>query len=388
MEIVNLHDETNGVSRQTYRDIVDIGTMLSSAVDRLRRQAQVVKYRKERNLSAKQLQARTLELKKAKEWKNTVKVEANKKDALLHRAKEAEKGIDSLTEAIKLSENELVKALKREEKLQQRVNDLEPSVAKVRLENRSLLKKQKEQISKMESAEKEHKKELEKLRKRLEKAEMQLKTIHGSRNIKNSELHRKLGMAINQKISAENKLKRAQNALHSSKNEIKIQLGNARRADEKERVALALESEFNVFRSKTQGELTVLKDRAEAAEKMCDELMVALTRASGSSATLKTQNETAEHELQKFAAIVDVLKQSLADSRARNRSLELTLAEFGIDEKHWTAAKNTENINATNSKSANKRSPPGVKRTSFGTTLDQMEQVVTEARQFRLHTYT
>ena len=123
MEIVNLHDETNGVSRQTYRDIVDIGTILSSAVDRLRRQAQVVKYRKERNLSAKQLEARTLELKKAKEWKNTVKVEANKKDALLHRAMEAEKGIDSLTEAIKLSENELVKALKREEKLQQRVND-------------------------------------------------------------------------------------------------------------------------------------------------------------------------------------------------------------------------------------------------------------------------
>ena len=111
MEIVNLHDETNGVSRQTYRDIVDIGTILSSAVDRLRRQAQVVKYRKERNLSAKQLEARTLELKKAKEWKNTVKVEANKKDALLHRAMEAEKGIDSLTEAIKLSENELVKAL-------------------------------------------------------------------------------------------------------------------------------------------------------------------------------------------------------------------------------------------------------------------------------------
>ena len=117
MEIVNLHDETNGVSRQTYRDIVDIGTILSSAVDRLRRQAQVVKYRKERNLSAKQLEARTLELRKAKEWKNTVKVEANKKDALLHRAMEAEKGIDSLTEAIKLSENELVKALKREEKL-------------------------------------------------------------------------------------------------------------------------------------------------------------------------------------------------------------------------------------------------------------------------------
>ena len=78
----------------------------------------------------------------------------------------------------------------------------------------------------------------------------------------------------------------------------------------------------------------------------------------------------------------------MADSRARSRSLELTLAEFGIDEKHWTTAKNTENINATNSKSANKRSPPGVKRTSFGTTLDQMEQVVTEARQFRLHTYT
>ena len=379
MEIVNLHDETNGVSRQTYRDIVDIGTILSSAVDRLRRQAQVVKYRKERNLSAKQLEARTLELKKAKEWKNTVKVEANKKDALLHRAMEAEKGIDSLTEAIKLSENELVKALKREEKLQQRVNDLEPSVAKVKLENRSLLKKQKEQTSKMESAEKEHKKELDKLRKRLEKAEMQLKTIHGSRNIKNSELHRKLGMAINQKISAENKLKRAQNALHSSKNEIKIQLGNAlRRADEKERVALALESEFNVFRSKTQGELTVLKDRAEAAEKMCDELMVALTRASGSSATLKTRNETAEHELQKFAAIVDVLKQSLAESRARNRSLELTLAEFGIDEKHWTTAKST-----IDSKHANRQSPTGTNRTSFGTTLDQMEATLIEAQQFR-----
>ena len=81
----------------------------------------------------------------------------------------------------------------------------------------------------MERAEKEHKKELDKLRKRLEKAEMQLKTIHGSRNVKNSELHRKLGMAINQKISAENKLKRAQNALHSSKNEVKSSLEMLRR---------------------------------------------------------------------------------------------------------------------------------------------------------------
>ena len=122
----------------------------------------------------------------------------------------------------------------------------------------------------------------------------------------------------------------------------------------------------------------MLKDRAEAAEKMCDELMVALTRASGSSATLKTRNETAEHELQKFAAIVDVLKQSLAESRARNRSLELTLAEFGIDEKHWTTAKST-----IDSKHANRQSPTGTNRTSFGTTLDQMEATLIEAQQFR-----
>ena len=172
---------------------------------------------------------------------------------------------------------------------------------------------------------------------------MQLKSIHAHRNIKNSELHRKLGMAMNQKISAENKLRRVQNALHSSKSELKMQLGDAlKRADEKERISLALESELKIFKSKSEGQINALLSRAEKAEQLCDELTPALSKINGDTITLKMKYETSRHEINKLSAIIDVLKKSLLDSRNRTRSLELTLAEYGIDQKHWNAAKGTE----------------------------------------------
>ena len=410
MEIVNLHGDAknNIVTKQLYKDIVDVGIILSSAIDRLRRQAQVVKYRRERNQSVRQLKTCTVELKKANARDNLNKVEIDKKNSLLHRAIQAEKGLDSLTEAIKLSENELRKSLKRESNLKEKLKNLEPEVAKVRIENKTLIKEYNAKLSKMENKEKEHKKELMKVKKRLEKAEMQLRTVHGARNMKNSELHRKLGVAINQKISAENKLRRVQNALHSSKSELKMQLGDAlKRADEQERISLALESELKIFKSKSEGQINALLSRAEKAEQLCDEMTPALSKINGDTITLKMKYETSRHEHNKLSAIIDVLKKSLLDSRNRTRALELTLAEYGIDQKHWNAAKGVENVNITNNFSLKKSSspllqtttmdismspynnilsrssPPSGKRgNTFGSTLDQMEATLAEARQF------
>ena len=81
MEIVNLHGDRNdnSISNQLYKDIVDVGVILSAAIDRLRRQAQVVKYRKERNLSAKQLKTCALELQKANQRDNLSKAEMKRK---------------------------------------------------------------------------------------------------------------------------------------------------------------------------------------------------------------------------------------------------------------------------------------------------------------------
>ena len=89
MEIVNLHGDAknNIVTKQLYKDIVDVGIILSSAIDRLRRQAQVVKYRRERNQSVRQLKTCTLELKKANARDNLNKVEIDKKNSLLFKYK-------------------------------------------------------------------------------------------------------------------------------------------------------------------------------------------------------------------------------------------------------------------------------------------------------------
>lgn len=410
MEIVNLHGDRadNSISKQLYKDIVDVGVILSAAIDRLRRQAQVIKYRKERNLSAKQLKTCALELQRANQRDNLSKAEMKKKETLLHRAMEAEKGIDSLTAALKMSENELRTALNREEQFKRKLKDMEPEMAKIKIENKTLIKNHNLKVLKMENAEKEHKKELNKVKKRLEKAEMQLKSIHAHRSIKNSELHRKLGVALNQKISAENKLRRVQNALHSSKSDLKVQLSDAlKRADEKERIALALESEFKIFKSKSEGEINALFSRAQKAEQLCDELTPALSKVNGDTITLKMKYETGQHEINKLMTIIDVLKGSLLKSRNRTRALELTLAEFGIDQKHWTEAKGTENVGNINNYTQNKsplrsgnnidismspyneidilsNSVRSSKRgTAFGTTLDQMEATLAEAQQFR-----
>ena len=53
---------------------------------------------------------------------------------------EAEKGIDSLTAALKMSENELRTALNREEQFKRKLKDMEPEMAKIKIENKTLIK--------------------------------------------------------------------------------------------------------------------------------------------------------------------------------------------------------------------------------------------------------
>ena len=79
---------------------------------------------------------------------------------MLHRAIEAEKGIDSLTAALKMSENELRKSLNREEQFKRKLKDMEPEMAKIKIENKTLIKNHNLKMLKMENKEKENKKEL------------------------------------------------------------------------------------------------------------------------------------------------------------------------------------------------------------------------------------
>ena len=338
-------------------DLVDIGTAVACSIDRLRRQAQVLKYRSESNTQVRQHVKKINDLKKEvgdltselQDQKQQTKAyqELLAENASLHaRAEAAEKGLDDLTDAMGTMEQEMVTVMEREHSLKVQVKKMEAtfsqgeSALQEALENAGATEARAVEAEQaLQDAETKFQGELAVALDRLQKAEKRIGQIRGKSELRRNELATKLAAALKRASLSEERLKTISLTANAAEKDVRKSLVAAlQRADESERRAAETEALLRLTTSKFEGKFQAMAQRMKSSGDRARQIQPAFKKALSEKEVLEKKLVDAEAITQTLSEKNAALEREVELRLQRVRELELTMTEFHIDTNHPSGA--------------------------------------------------
>jgi hypothetical protein len=343
VEIANMRIPWNTSLAQ---ELQDVGTAIACFIDRLRRQAQVLKYRAEQGIAMRMdnlrlnevvenLVSKTQELKEVEKDKKKIALELMHAKKIYVRAEAAEKGLDELTKAVSILEEELVVTMNREQEWKAKIGEVELNFKTAQQKLHHTTGRLEQAELKAFKAEAELEKERERLQcelstalARVDAAEKRVGVLNATHQLRLNELTNKLAVALKRSNASDQRLQDMIDAAKKGKQSLQRNLATAmKRKDESDRVASEAEAALSITKSKCDGQVA-------AAKKHLSQVVERLQVIEPTIANLKAENNELWQRLNRTSHTNKVLEQKVVQLTtesekyaARVRELELTIAE-------------------------------------------------------------